>query len=131
MFQHCDFYHSFLQVGDKQSIIICFSKTKENNYLQNLATISLPHPTKKKSREEIPSKHFPLNKTFCSSLNLSIASLDEKLISRDTARLFNIFFGTRAGKQEQRVKRMEINPFSQLFDLSKGRYEGQGYLKHI
>ena len=46
----------------------------------------------------IPSKHFPLNKTFCSNLNFSIASFDEKLISLDTARHFKIFFGTRAAK---------------------------------
>ena len=43
-----------------------------------------------------PSKHFPLNNTFCSSLNFVISSLDVKLSSRDTALDFNIFFGTRA-----------------------------------
>ena len=43
-----------------------------------------------------PSKHFPLNNTFCSSRNFVISSLDVKFSSRDTALDFNIFFGTRA-----------------------------------
>lgn len=50
-------------------------------------TVNLIHP---------PSKHFPLNNTFCSSRNFVISSLDVKLSSRDTALDFNIFFGTRA-----------------------------------
>ena len=44
----------------------------------------------------IPSSTFPLKSTFCSSLNFSIDSFDEKFISLDTALHFNIFFGTRA-----------------------------------
>ena len=49
-----------------------------------------------KSLIHSPSKHFPLNNTFCSSRNFVISSLDVKLSSRDTALDFNIFFGTRA-----------------------------------
>ena len=44
----------------------------------------------------IPSISFPLNITRCSSLKFVNSSVDEKLISRDTAFDFNIFFGTRA-----------------------------------
>ena len=47
----------------------------------------------------LPSKHFPLNKTLCSNLNCFISSFDEKLISRDTALHFKIFFGTLAAKK--------------------------------
>ena len=43
-----------------------------------------------------PSRHFPLNKTCCSSLKFSNSSSDEKLISRDTALHLRIFLGTRA-----------------------------------
>lgn len=42
------------------------------------------------------SRHFPLNSTFCSNLNFSICSFDVKFNSRETARHFRIFFGTRA-----------------------------------
>ena len=48
----------------------------------------------------LPSRHFPLNKTLCSNRNLSMASLDEKLISRETALHFKIFFGTLAVKRK-------------------------------
>lgn len=44
----------------------------------------------------IPSKHRPLKSTFCSKRNFSICSVEEKLISLETALHFNIFFGTRA-----------------------------------
>lgn len=37
-----------------------------------------------------------LNNIFCSSLNFSMGSTEEKFISRDTARHFSTFFGTRA-----------------------------------
>ena len=38
----------------------------------------------------------PLNRTLCSSRKFSSCSLDEKFISRETARHLSIFFGTRA-----------------------------------
>ncbi len=44
----------------------------------------------------IPSRHRPLNMTFCSNRNFSICSFDEKLISLDTDLHLRIFFGTRA-----------------------------------
>ena len=50
----------------------------------------------KSSIAYLPSKHFPLNRTFCSNRNFSIDSFDEKLISLETALHFKIFFGTRA-----------------------------------
>lgn len=37
-----------------------------------------------------------LNSTFCCNLSFSMGSTDEKFISLDTARHFNIFFGTLA-----------------------------------
>lgn len=37
-----------------------------------------------------------LNNIFCSSLNFSMGSTEEKFISRDTARHFSTLFGTRA-----------------------------------
>jgi len=40
--------------------------------------------------------HRPLKRTLCSSRKFSSCSLDEKFISRETARHFSIFFGTRA-----------------------------------
>ena len=45
------------------------------------------------------SAHFNcaiLFNTFCSNLNFSMGSMEEKLISLDTALHFNIFLGTRA-----------------------------------
>ena len=48
----------------------------------------------------LPSKHLPLNNTFCSRRNFSMDSLEEKFISRETALHFNIFFGTRAAKEK-------------------------------
>jgi hypothetical protein len=50
---------------------------------------------------EVPSKHFPLNRTLCSNLNFFISSFDEKLISLDTALHFRIFFGTLATEKIQ------------------------------
>ena len=47
----------------------------------------------------LPSRHFPLNITLCSNLNLVISSCDEKFNSLDTALHFKIFFGTRAVTQ--------------------------------
>lgn len=43
-----------------------------------------------------PSRHRPLKNTRCSRRNFSIGSADVKFISRDTARHFNMDFGTRA-----------------------------------
>jgi len=40
--------------------------------------------------------HRPLNRTLCSSRKFSSCSLDEKFISRETARHLSIFLGTRA-----------------------------------
>jgi hypothetical protein len=37
-----------------------------------------------------------LNNIFCSSLNFSMGSTEEKFISRDTARHFSTLLGTRA-----------------------------------
>lgn len=45
----------------------------------------------------LPSRHCPLKKTFCSSLNFSNFSEEEKFSSLETALHFRIFFGTRAG----------------------------------
>ena len=45
-----------------------------------------------------PSKHFPLKRIFCSSLNFSICSIEEKFISREIALHFRIFLGTLALK---------------------------------
>lgn len=42
------------------------------------------------------SKHFPLNMTFCSSLNFVISCSEEKFNSLETALHFKIFFGTLA-----------------------------------
>ena len=57
---------------------------------------------RKGNKFQVPSKHFPLNITLCSSLNFSICSLDEKLISLDTDLHFKIRLGTRA--RRERVK---------------------------
>ena len=48
--------------------------------------------------KNVPSRHFPLNITFCSSLNFSICSFDEKFNSLETDLHFSIFLGTRAEK---------------------------------
>lgn len=72
-----------------------FQKKKKNS------TIDCLYPFQRKvNKFQGPSKHFPLNMTLCSSLNFSICSLDEKLISLDTDLHFKIRLGTRA-KQEK------------------------------
>ena len=64
------------------------------------------------SNYKLPSKHLSLNNTLCSNRNFSINSLEEKLISRDTALHFNIFLVTRARKgkiQSKSHKLLEID----------------------
>ena len=56
--------------------------------------------------DSLPSKHFPLNRTFCSSLNFVISCSEEKFSSLDTALHFKIFFGTLA------VNKPNTNVFS-------------------
>ena len=63
----------------------------------------------------LPSKHFPLNKTFCSNRNFSMDSFDEKLISLETALHFKIFFGTRA----ENVHMVNIQNFWPLIACNK------------
>lgn len=46
--------------------------------------------------QHLPSRHCPLKKTFCSSLNFSNFSEEEKFSSLETALHFRIFLGTRA-----------------------------------
>lgn len=59
----------------------------------------------------LPSKHFPLNNTLCSSLNCFISSFDEKLISLETALHFKIFFGTLATKMKTVNNQNSKSPF--------------------
>lgn len=59
--------------------------------------IPLTVPKAPPSAEDLPSRHWPLKKTFCSSRNFSSFSEEEKFSSLDTALHFRIFFGTRAG----------------------------------
>ena len=77
------------------AILFIFKKKKFNNRL-------FVSPHRKGNKFQVPSKHFPLNITLCSSLNFSICSLDEKLISLDTDLHFKIRLGTRA--RRERVK---------------------------
>ena len=49
-----------------------------------------------KNPNTVLSLKIQCNLTFCSSRNFSIGSIEEKLISLDTAAHFNIFFGTLA-----------------------------------
>lgn len=67
----------------------------------NVAALAQPiiHGVSKENTQ-IPSINFPLNITRCSSLKFVNSSADEKLISRDTALDFSIFFGTRAGYKD-------------------------------
>ena len=46
--------------------------------------------------------------TFCSNLNFSIGSMDEKLISLDTARHLSIFFGTLASCSSSGILRSSL-----------------------
>ena len=50
----------------------------------------------------LPSRHCPLKKTFCSNLNFSNFSEEEKFSSLDTALHLRIFFGTRAREGEKK-----------------------------
>lgn len=52
--------------------------------------------------DSLPSRHWPLNKTFCSRRNFSSFSDEEKFSSRETALHFKIFLGTRAGSRRTR-----------------------------
>lgn len=48
----------------------------------------------------LPSKHLPLNKIFCSKRNFSKLSTDEKFISRETDLHFKIALGRCADRRE-------------------------------
>ena len=74
----------------------CFQKKKKKK-----STIDCLYPFQRKvNKFPVPSKHLPLNITLCSSLNFSICSLDEKLISLDTDLHFKIRLGTRAKEEK-------------------------------
>lgn len=60
------------------------------------------------------SKHCPLKKTFCSSLNFSNFSEEEKFSSLDTALHFRIFFGTRASCSTPGTERSSVPCHSTL-----------------
>lgn len=77
------------------TILFAFKKKKKKS------TIDCLYPFQRKvNKFPVPSKHFPLNITLCSSLNFSICSLDEKLISLDTDLHFKIRLGTRAKEEK-------------------------------
>ena len=70
-----------------------------------------------------PSRHRPLKNTRCSRRNFSIGSADVKFISRDTARHFNMDFGTRASCSLSGfdLKNKHINKFKSNYNEKKNK----------
>lgn len=77
-----------------------------------IIAISYNNTIIKIKKSEQPSRHCPLKKTFCSSLNFSSFSADEKFSSLETALHFRIFLGTRAGNYQQKIVSYKTRHFS-------------------
>ena len=88
----------------------CWSSWESQNQSRN----SIPpdsglwkEPTEREGWNTIKKERIILD-TFCSNRNFSIGSMDEKLISLDTARHLSIFFGTRASCSSSGILRSSL-----------------------